>query len=101
LPAKVAYSDDSVVAFYDISPQAPYHLLIIPRKHIATLNDLEANDTVLIGHMLQTAKKLASELGLAEQGYRTVMNCNADGGQVIFHIHLHLLGGRQLTWPPG
>lgn len=101
LPATILYQDDVVLAFNDLKPQAPQHVLIIPRKHIATLNDLAPEDTVLAGHMMQTARKLAEQLGIAEQGYRTVMNCNGAGGQMVFHIHLHLLGGRQLIWPPG
>ncbi len=101
LPAKLIYQDDNVIAFDDLHPQAPVHKLIVPRKHIATLNDLDATDTELMGHLLQTAQKLAKQLGIAENGYRVVVNCNAGGGQVVFHIHLHLLGGRNMTWPPG
>ncbi len=101
IPAKLVYSDDLVVAFDDINPQAPQHKLIIPRKHIATLNDLAVEDNALIGHMFQTAKKLAHDLKLADDGYRVVMNCNRGGGQMVYHIHAHLLGGRQMTWPPG
>ncbi len=101
IPANIIYQDDQVVAFDDISPQAPQHKIIIPRKHIATLNDLQTDDTSLIGHMVQSAVKLAKQLGIAEQGYRLVNNCNAGAGQTVFHIHMHLLGGRQMTWPPG
>lgn len=101
IPAKVIYRDDLVVAFDDINPQAPAHKLVIPQKHISTLNDLHAEDNELIGHMVQTAKKLAKKLNLAEDGYRIVMNCNAGAGQTVFHVHLHLLGGRQFKWPPG
>jgi histidine triad (HIT) family protein len=101
IPATMAYQDDQVIAFDDINPQAPYHKLIVPRKHIATLNDLQQEDGALIGHMVQTAKKLAAELKLADDGYRIVMNCNAGAGQTVFHIHLHMLGGRQMKWPPG
>lgn len=101
IPAKVVYQDDLVLAFDDISPQAPHHKLIIPRKHIATLNDITIEDNLLISHIVQTAKKLAKDLGVAEQGYRLVMNCNAGAGQTVFHIHAHLLGGRQMIWPPG
>lgn len=95
----VVYEDDSVLAFRDINPQAPVHILIIPKKHIATLNDLD--DSVLAGKMLQTAVMLAKQEGVADNGYRTVFNCNEQGGQEVFHIHLHLLAGRQMSWPPG
>jgi histidine triad (HIT) family protein len=101
IPANIIYQDDTVIAFEDIKPKAPHHKLIIPKKHIATLNDVPAGDTALLGHMMQTAKQLASSLGIAEDGYRVVMNCNKGGGQEVFHIHLHLLGGRSLNWPPG
>lgn len=101
IPADKLFEDDQVVAFRDLSPQAPTHVLVIPRKHIATLNDLEADDAPLMGHMYRVAAGLAKELGFAQDGYRCVMNCNADGGQTVFHIHLHLLGGRAMTWPPG
>ena len=101
IPAEVVYKDEFVLAFKDINPQAPTHLLIIPHKHISTLNDLEPADNVLLGQMAQAAKTLAKELNIAESGYRVVMNCNSGAGQTVFHIHLHLLGGRQLTWPPG
>ena len=99
-PDKV-YEDDEVMAFRDISPQAPTHVLVIPKRHIATLNDLDSDNSAVIGKMAFVASQLAKQEGFAEQGYRTVMNCNADGGQAVFHIHLHLLGGRPLGWPPG
>lgn len=101
IPAKIIYEDDQVIAFEDINPQAPIHALIIPREHIATINDLEPKHNALIGHMLQVAKKLAHAQGIDTRGYRVLMNCNADGGQAVFHIHMHLLGGRHLNWPPG
>lgn len=101
IPAKVIYQDDQIVAFDDVSPQAAHHKIIIPRKHIATLNDLQDEDKALIGHMIQSAAILAKQLNVAEEGYRVVMNCNAKGGQTVFHIHVHLLGGRQFHWPPG
>lgn len=101
IPAKIIYQDDTVVAFDDINPQAPHHKLIIPREHIATINDLTPANNALIGQMVQTAKTLAKELNIAEDGYRLVMNCNAGAGQTVFHIHLHLLGGRAMAWPPG
>ena len=101
VPAKIIHQDELVVAFDDIGPQAPHHKIIIPRKHIATLNDLTTEDTQLIGHMVQTAGSLAKTLNIADKGYRVVMNCNSGGGQTVYHIHLHLLGGRQMIWPPG
>jgi len=101
IPAESVYQDDQVVAFTDIHPHAPHHQLIIPRKHISTLNDIADEDTALIGHLVQTAKKLAKEYNIAEEGYRLVVNCNPGAGQTVFHIHVHLLGGRRLTWPPG
>jgi len=96
IPAKIIYQDQDIIAFDDLYPKAPHHKLIVPRKHLSTLNDMTEEDKNLIGHMMYTAKQLATEFGFAESGYRVVMNCNADGGQVIFHIHLHLLGGKQL-----
>lgn len=101
IPAKLIYEDELVVAFDDINPQAPHHKLIIPRKHIATLNDLSPTDNALVGHMVQVVQKIANDLGIAENGYRLVMNCNRGAGQTVFHIHAHLLGGRQMVWPPG
>ena len=101
IPADEVYSDENVVAFRDIAPQAPTHILIIPRKHIASVNDLEPQDTELMGRLYQVAKDLASQEGVSEDGYRMVINAGADGGQTVFHIHLHLLGGRPMTWPPG
>ncbi|WP_200834093.1 histidine triad nucleotide-binding protein [Nitrincola tapanii] len=100
IPAQRLYEDDRVIAFRDINPQAPFHALIIPRKHISTLNDVQAEDAELVGHMLRTAATLASEYGFAQEGYRTVFNCNPHGGQTVYHIHLHLLGGKPLGWPP-
>ncbi len=99
-PDKV-YENDAVLAFKDINPQAPVHALVIPKKHIATMNDLEPEHDVLVGEMYLTAKKVAEKLGVAQSGYRTVMNCNEDGGQTVFHLHLHILGGRRMDWPPG
>lgn len=101
IPATITYRDNHVIAFNDINPQAPQHMLIVPHKHIATLNDLGTEDTELLGHMAQTAKMLAKKLGIADDGYRVVMNCNAGAGQTVFHIHMHLLGGRHFKWPPG
>ncbi len=95
------YQDKDVLAFRDINPQAPVHVLIIPKKHIATLNDLDGGDVDLIGKLMHAAVRIARDSGVAESGYRTVMNCNADAGQSVFHVHMHLLGGRNMHWPPG
>ena len=100
IPAKKIYEDELVIAFYDIAPQAPVHFLVIPKKPISPLNDLTEADRELAGHILYTAQRLANELG-CEQGYRVTMNCNELGGQTVYHIHMHVLGQRQLTWPPG
>jgi histidine triad (HIT) family protein len=101
IPAKVLYSDADVIAFQDINPQAPLHALVIPRKHIATINDLQPEDAALVGKLFLAAKQVAKEAGYAEDGYRVVMNCGLDAGQTVFHIHLHVLAGRALSWPPG
>jgi len=98
---RVAYEDDEVFAFHDVNPQAPVHVLVIPRRHVATLNDASDEDAALLGRLVLAARRLASELGVNESGYRTVINCNADAGQSVFHVHLHLLGGRPMDWPPG
>lgn len=95
----IVFEDDNILAFRDINPQAPVHILIIPKAHVATLDDLD--NTLLAGQLVQTAVQLAKAEGLSEEGYRTVFNCNQKGGQEIYHVHLHLLGGRQMTWPPG
>ncbi len=101
IPADKVYENERVTAFRDINPQAPHHILIIPRQHIATLNDLDGDSAPLLGDMSLAAKHIAHELGVAGAGYRLVLNCNGDGGQTVFHIHMHLLAGRQLGWPPG
>lgn len=101
IPAEKVHEDDSLVAFADINPVAPVHILIVPKKHIATLNDASSADEALLGKILLCAKQLAAERDLAEEGYRTVVNCMAGAGQSVFHIHAHLLGGRVLQWPPG
>jgi histidine triad (HIT) family protein len=101
IPPDIVYEDDEVLAFNDINPQAPTHVLIIPKKHIATLNEASDEDTQVLGRLNIVAAQLAKKLGFAEDGYRVVMNCNADGGQAVYHIHLHLLGGRSMAWPPG
>ena len=95
------YEDENVLAFRDISPQAPMHVLVIPKRHISTLNDLAEDDAQLAGQLTLAAAKVAEQEGVADSGYRTVMNCNADGGQTVFHIHMHVLAGRNLIWPPG
>ena len=97
----LVYETESVLVFRDINPQAPLHVLVIPRKHISTANDVAAEDAGLVGEMVLAAQQVAAAEGYAESGYRLVMNCNADAGQTVFHIHLHLLAGRSLTWPPG
>lgn len=101
IPATIAYEDDEVLAFHDISPQAPQHVLVIPKKHIPTVNDIQQEDAELIGKMTLCAQKVAADLGVDLSGYRLVMNCNKDAGQEVFHIHCHLLGGRKMKWPPG
>lgn len=100
-PAKIIYEDDFSLAFEDINPQAPVHTLVIPKKHISTNLDLKEEDNVLIGHLFQVANKIARDKNIAERGFRLVMNCNPESGQTIFHIHLHILGGRRMYWPPG
>ncbi|MCO6412498.1 MAG: histidine triad nucleotide-binding protein [Thiogranum sp.] len=95
------YEDDDVLAFRDLHPQAPTHVLVIPKRHVSTLNDLDADSAGLAGKLLLAAAKVADREGIAEQGYRTVINCNTAGGQTVFHLHLHLLGGRPMHWPPG
>ena len=101
IPSKTVYEDDEAVAFEDINPQAPTHILVLPRKHIAGLNDLAAADAALVGHLHLVAAKLARERGIADSGYRTVLNTGRGAGQSVFHLHLHLLGGRGMRWPPG
>jgi histidine triad (HIT) family protein len=100
IPASIVYEDDRILAFNDINAQAPTHVLVVPKRHIATLNDLSADDDALVGEMIRRAAAIAKERGLSA-GYRTVFNTNRDAGQTVFHIHLHLLGGRTMHWPPG
>jgi len=100
IPADIVYEDDQCIAFRDINPQASTHILIVPRKPIPTLNDLTTEDETTVGHLFLVAKDIAAQEGLSN-GYRTVFNCGEDGGQTVYHIHLHLLGGRPLAWPPG
>jgi len=101
MDADIVYQDDQAVAFRDLNPQAPVHILIIPRKPIATLNDASPEDAALVGHLFLVASKVAEREGVAEQGYRTIINCNAQAGQTVYHLHVHLLAGRALQWPPG
>lgn len=101
IPAKSTYRDDVCMAIEDIKPQAPTHLLLIPLQHLETVNDLTVEDRETVGHLFTVAAKLAKERGHADNGYRLVMNCNRDAGQTVFHLHLHLLGGRTFGWPPG
>lgn len=97
----VVYEDDHVLAFRDINPQAPVHVLVIPKKHVSTINDLQEEDVEVSGRLFQAAKRVAQKTGIADSGFRTVMNCNSDAGQTVFHLHLHVLGGRRMHWPPG
>jgi histidine triad (HIT) family protein len=101
VPSAPVYSDERIYAFQDVNPQAPLHVLIVPRRHISTLNDLNSDDDGLVGEMMRRAAAIAKEHGYGERGYRTVFNCNGDAGQSVHHIHLHLLAGRRMTWPPG
>ena len=101
IPADIIFESNDVIAFRDLNPQAPTHALIIPRKHVATINDLEEGDEALVGNLFLAAKKIATDEGIADAGYRVAMNCNEAAGQTVFHLHLHLLGGRQIGWPPG
>ena len=101
IPASLVYEDDHILAFNDITPQGPTHVLVVPKRHIASLNELTAGDDAIVGEMVRRAAAIAQERGIAAGGYRTVFNTNRDAGQTVFHIHLHLIGGRGLSWPPG
>jgi histidine triad (HIT) family protein len=101
IPSRKAYEDERMVAFHDINPQAPTHLLLVPRKHVTSLLELEAGDESLVGGLVSRGRDLAREMGIAERGFRLVFNCGDDAGYSVHHIHLHLLGGRPLAWPPG
>ena len=101
IPADIIFESETVVAFRDISPKAPTHVLIIPKRHIATINDLGEADKDVVGELFLVAARIAADEGIADEGYRAVINCNAAAGQTVFHIHLHLLGGRPMAWPPG
>lgn len=100
-PARICHEDEQCVAFHDIHPQAPVHILVVPRRHIASLNAARAEDEALLGHLLRVAAQLAGENGIAASGFRTVINTNAEAGQSVYHLHVHLLGGRGMRWPPG
>lgn len=97
----IVFENDDVLAFNDVNPQAPVHVLIIPKKHISTVNDMDAGDEAIMGKLFSVAKMIAAQQGVADDGYRLVVNCNEKAGQTVFHIHMHLLGGRSMTWPPG
>ena len=101
IPADIIFESDDAIAFRDINPQAPTHVLSIPRRHVATINELESADAAMVGELFLAAKQIAHEAGFADDGYRVAMNCNEAAGQTVFHLHLHLLGGRELGWPPG
>ena len=101
IPAEILYQDDDVICFRDVAPQAPTHMLVIPKKHIGSISELEDVDTGLVGKVLVTATRMAKEQGISESGYRVAMNCGDEGGQTVGHIHMHVLGGRQMGWPPG
>ena len=101
IPAKVVLQDDEVLAFDDVNPQAPVHVLVIPKRHVAALNEAGAGDQALLGRLLEAAALVARKKGIAEAGYRVVANTGRDGGQTVFHLHLHVLGGRPMAWPPG
>jgi histidine triad (HIT) family protein len=101
IPADIVFENEDLLAFRDIDPQAPVHILIIPKRRIPTINDLEPGNAELVGRLVLAAREIAASEGLSEDGYRLVFNCNQNGGQSVYHIHLHLLGGRRMTWPPG
>lgn len=101
IPSDRIYEDEHCIAFRDINPAAPKHFLVIPRKHIATLNEMQEDDRFLVGHLMYVATRVAAQEGIAEDGYRLTVNCNPQGGQTVYHIHIHVLGGRDMSWPPG
>ncbi len=101
IPSRIVYEDDISMAFEDINPQAPVHILIIPKKHIPTLLDIKDEDTAMIYHLFKVANNISKERGIAERGFRLVTNCNPESGQTVYHVHIHLLGGRLMKWPPG
>jgi histidine triad (HIT) family protein len=101
IPATVVYEDERIIAFEDIDPQAPVHVLIVPKKHISTLLEIQENEAELLQHMVLTANMIAAMKNIHHRGFRIVLNCNPDGGQTVYHLHMHILGGRKMTWPPG
>ncbi|WP_022954991.1 histidine triad nucleotide-binding protein [Perlucidibaca piscinae] len=101
VPSRIVFENERLLAFHDLFPAAPTHILLIPKSHYTTLNDVPASEAVVLGELMTTAAQIARDNGFADDGYRVVMNCNSDGGQSVYHIHLHLLAGRKLTWPPG
>lgn len=101
IPAKILYEDDSVIAFDDINPQAPVHVLVIPKKHISTILDIKDEDQALLGYLFQIANKIARDKKVADRGFRLIINCNPEAGQTVYHLHLHILAGRLMHWPPG
>jgi histidine triad (HIT) family protein len=101
IPSRIIYEDAHIVAFEDVHPQAPVHILVVPRKHIGSLSEVKAEDTGLMDELFTVARQMAKDRQIASRGYRTVINCGREGGQTVYHLHLHLLGGRQMTWPPG
>ena len=101
IPSKIVFEDDQVVAFEDVNPQAPVHVLVVPRRHVASIAELQAVDAGLLGHLMVTGAAIAKQKGIAESGYRAVVNTGKNGGQTVFHLHLHILGGRPMHWPPG
>ena len=101
IPAEIVYETDTVIAFKDVNPVAPVHILIIPKKNIATINDISKDDTEILSELLLTVKNIAKKMNIDKEGYRIVINCNDNGGQTVYHLHLHLIGGRKLNWPPG
>jgi len=101
IPCKITFENDDILAFHDVNPQAPIHILIIPKKHLSTVNDVAEHDEPIMGKLFSAAKKIAEQEGISDDGYRLVTNCNEKAGQTVFHIHMHLLAGRRMTWPPG
>lgn len=101
IPSEIVYSDDKILAFNDINPQAPVHVIFVPRKHVPTVNDLSGNDYFLVSHIFEKIKEFADKKDFSDLGYRVVVNCNKNGGQEVYHLHVHLLAGRDLRWPPG
>jgi histidine triad (HIT) family protein len=101
LPAKIMYEDEQALGFEDVNPQAPVHILVIPKRHVSTILDTGKEDSALMSHLIEICKNIARDKGIAERGFRIVTNCNPESGQTVYHLHLHLLGGRQMHWPPG